>query len=135
MVATGQISNAQWIENFEKDADPSAPFHHADHVRLAFAYLHECPVFEALTRFSTALKRYAAARGKTQLYHETITWAYFFLIHERMARGGELSWEEFELQNPDLFEWQGGILNGYYAEGTLKSDLAKRIFVLPDKWR
>ncbi len=135
MIATGQLSNAQLIENFEKDGDPSTPFHHADHVRLAFAYLYECPVFDALTRFSAALKRYAAVRGKTQLYHETITWAYFFLIRERMACGADLSWEEFERQNSDLFEWKGGILSHYYAEGTLQSDLAKRIFLLPDKLR
>ena len=91
-------------------------FHHADHVRLAFAYLCEYPVLEALEKFSSALKRFAAARGKTQLYNETITCAYFFLIRERMARSAGASWEEFARQNADLLTWKDGILNRYYHE-------------------
>src|ERR1700755_547544 len=66
------------IRRFESD-NLAGEFHHADHIRLAFAYLTEFPVLEALGRFSAALKRYAAARGKAELYHEAITHAYFFL--------------------------------------------------------
>jgi hypothetical protein len=64
------MSDQELIRGFESDALPESSFHHADHVRLAFAYLRECSVFEALERFSSALKRFAAARGKTQLYNE-----------------------------------------------------------------
>jgi hypothetical protein len=63
-------SNEERIRGFENGALPEGSFHHADHVRLAFAYLCECPVLEALERFSSALKRFAAARGRTQLYSE-----------------------------------------------------------------
>jgi hypothetical protein len=127
------MNNQELIRRFENDAVPEDSFHHADHVRLAFAYLCECPVLQALERFSGALKRFAAARGKTQLYHETITCAYFFLIRERMTRREGADWDEFSRQNPDLLVWKGGILNRYYCETTLKSDLARRVFVLPDK--
>ena len=37
------------------------------------------------------------------------------------------------MQNPDLLVWKDGILSRYYREATLKSDLARRVFVLPDK--
>ena len=74
------------IDRFERTLTPDTSFHHADHVRLAFAYLREYPVLLALERFAAALKRFAEARGKSQLYNETITCAYFFLIRERMAR-------------------------------------------------
>ena len=36
-------------------------------------------------------------------------------------------------QNPDLLIWKDGVLSRYYREATLKSDLARRVFVLPDK--
>jgi hypothetical protein len=100
---------------------------------LAFSYLEKYSVLNALQRFSCALKKFAAAHGKTQLYHETITCAYFFLIHERMARGETVTWEEFARENPDLLIWKGGILNFYYRDATLKSDMARKVFVLPDK--
>jgi hypothetical protein len=126
------MTNHEFIDQFESDT-LAGQFHHADHVRLAFAYLTECPVLQALDRFSAALKRYASARGKSDLYHETITHAYFFLIRERMARGGSREWEEFARENSDLLVWKGGILTRYYEAATLESDLARRVFVFPDK--
>jgi hypothetical protein len=128
------VTGAELIEQFELGLEPGAEFHHADHVHLAFAYLRECPVLEALQKFARALKRFAAARGKMQLYSETVTCAYFFLIRERMARCEGTDWEEFVRRNPDLLVWKNGILTRYYREATLQSDLAREVFVLPDKY-
>jgi hypothetical protein len=84
------MTGEELIEQFENAKTPAATFHHADHVRLAFEYLRRYSALEALQRFSAALQRFAAAQGKAQLYHETITWAYLLLIRERIARtGGE----------------------------------------------
>jgi hypothetical protein len=127
------MTDEELILRFESDAVPEGSFHHADHVRLAFAYLQQYPVLSALERFAAALKRFANARGKSQLYNETITCAYFFLIRERMACCAGAEWEEFARQNPDLLIWKGGILSRYYHEATLKSDLARTVFLLPDK--
>jgi hypothetical protein len=127
------VTGTKFIEHFERGLEPGGEFHHADHVRLAFAYLHEYPVLQALEKFASAVKRFAAARGKTQLYSETVTCAYFFLIRERMARCEGTDWEEFVRRNPDLLVWKNGILTRYYREATLQSDLAREVFVLPDK--
>ena len=64
------MTDAELIERFESDAVPSDSFHHADHVRLAFAYLSENPPLQALEKFTAALKQFATARGKPQLYHD-----------------------------------------------------------------
>ena len=127
------MTSEQIIHCFETNAIPEHSFHHADHVRLAFAYLAIYPPLQALENFSAALKRFATARGKSQLYHETITHAYFFLIRERMARCSTANWDEFADQNPDLLIWKNGILTRYYHESTLQSDLARTVFVFPDK--
>jgi hypothetical protein len=129
------MTNAELIRSFEGDAIPEQSFHHADHVRLAYAYLSEYPVLVALGKFISALKQFADARGKTQLYNETITCAYFFLIHERMACSKSTDWEDFVRENSDLLIWKDGILSHYYHDATLKSDLARAVFVFPDKCR
>ena len=126
------MTNEELIERFESDVLPGE-FHHTEHVRLAFAYLSECPVVEALDRFVNALKRFAMARGKPERYHETITFAYFFLIHERMARNSDPGWEEFARQNADLLEWKPGVLGRYYRESTLRLDLSRKVFLFPDQ--
>jgi hypothetical protein len=128
------MSNEELIRQFESDT-LTGDFHHLDHVRLAFAYLLENPApltLQALEKFTAALRRFAAARGKPQLYHETITHAYFFLIRERMARSGATNWEDFAEKNPDLLQWKPGILDRYYREATLRSDLARSVFLFPD---
>ena len=129
------MSDQELIDRFESGTVPESGFHHADHVRLAFAYLKKYPVLAALEKFSDALKQFAASHGKSKLYNETITHAYFFLIRERMARSGptEIDWDEFASLNPDLLLWKNGILNRYYQETTLKSELARSVFLFPDK--
>ena len=133
------MTDDELIRRFELDAIPEDSLHHADHVRLAFAYLLEYPPLQALEKFATALKRFAAARGKAQRYHETITYAYFFLIRERMARSSVGSahndWDEFARRHPDLLIWNNGILTRYYQEATLQSELARSVFLLPDNLR
>ena len=122
------------IRRFEDGTLPPSEFHHRDHVRLAWLYLEGEPPLTALTRFTEGLKRFASRNGKADLYHETITWAYLLLIHERRARAGAgESWEEFEARNPDLLTWKPSVLSRYYREETLASELAKRVFVLPDR--
>jgi hypothetical protein len=128
------MTGDELIEQFESGATPADTFHHADHVRLAFEYLRRCSAIEALERFSEGLKRFAAAQGKAQRYHETITWAYLLLIRERLARAGDTqTWEEFAEKNADVLKWNGGVLGTLYHEETLDSDLARHTFVLPDR--
>jgi hypothetical protein len=50
-----------------------------------------------------------------------------------MARCPTANWDEFAGQNPDLLIWKNGILTRYYHESTLQSDLARTVFVFPDK--
>ena len=121
------------IDRFESGAISPEAFHHSDHVRLAFAYLCEFATLEALEKFRTALKRFAALHGKAELYNETITCAYLFLIRERMYRDGSTDWENFARCNRDLLMWKDGILSRYYKESTLKSEVARSVFVFPDR--
>jgi hypothetical protein len=131
------MNDEEIIQRFEQSQAPGGSFHHSDHIRVAFAYLSRFPALEALQKFSSALQRFAAAQGKPGLYHETITWAYLFLIRERMLRSARpQSWEEFAADNPDLLTWErgtGGILARYYQPETLKSPAARAAFILPDK--
>ena len=122
------------IRRFEDGTLPASDFHHRDHVRLAWLYLEEEPPLSALARFTEGLKRFAARNGADGLYHETITWAYLLLIRERKARAraGE-TWEEFAARNPDLLSWKPSVLDSYYQKETLASDLARRVFLMPDR--
>ena len=128
------MTEHEWMAEFEKCTLPNGSFHHVDHVKMAFLYLQKYPPLEALSRFSSALMRFAAAQGKPDLYHETITWGFVLLIRERMARASSpQSWAEFSASNADLLLWENNVLKKYYFPETLSSELAKRVFLFPDR--
>jgi hypothetical protein len=128
------MNDRDFLAAFEAGTLPEDRFHHPDHVRAAWLLLREEAPAAALARFSEALKRFAAAKGKTRLYHETITWAYVLLINERVQRSGRrLDWDAFALANPDLLTWRPSVLDRYYTSETLGSELSRQVFVLPDR--
>ena len=128
------MTDQEFMARFEDRSLATHSFHHADHVRMAFLYLKRYAPLEALERFSTRLASFAAAHGKPGLYNETITWAFVLLVRERMARSDyELEWDQFAADNADLMSWKDNILKRYYRDETLKSELAKTTFLLPDK--
>jgi hypothetical protein len=117
---------------------PAEAFDHRAHMQAGFAYLRRLGYAGALAAMASALRRFATHHGKQGLYHETITAAFLALIHERMAEdlmalGGDftrkLDWDEFAARHPDLFD--GDLLARYYSKDRLRSDLARRCFVLP----
>lgn len=109
---------------------PPGEFSHRAHVHAAWTCLSESPLLAALPRFSQAIRRYALSLGAAAKYHETITWAFLFIIHERMRREPHPTFEAFAAANPDLFT---DILGTLYSPETLASDLARETFVLPDR--
>jgi hypothetical protein len=128
------MSDEEFIKRFEDCTLPAEDFHHAHHIKVAWIYLHRYSVLETLDRFCSGLQRFATANGKTRLYHETISWAYVLLIHERVQRDGAAqSWLEFAEANADLFDWKNSLLKTLYQDETLRSDFARRVFVFPDK--
>lgn len=128
------MTDDEFIASFENSSLDAGCFHHSDHVRMAFLYLCRYPAIEALRRFSISLARFAAAQGKADRYNETVTWAFFLLIHERMVRAGwPQSWLEFAACNADLLDWENNVLKKYYRPETLASPLARSAFLFPDR--
>jgi len=127
------MTDEELMRGLEETSLAADAFHHTEHVRAAFLYLRRYPLLQALEKLSAGLRNLAAAHGKAHRYHQTITWAYLFLIHERIARSAaDLEWKDFAAQNEDLLNWSDNILRRYYREETLKSDLARQVFLLPD---
>ena len=118
------------LEAFEDCSLSPAALRHRDHIFVAWSYLQRASFGAAGDRFCANLRRFAEAHGKTKLFHETITWAYVTLIHERMQHGPS-TFAAFAEANPDLFDHAGGALARIYDKETLASEHARRVFVFP----
>ena len=125
------MSDEELVAAFESTQLPADEFTHTAHVRVAWWYLTRASLPEALLHFATALQRFAAAKGATGKYHETVTVAWMLIIADRLSAKPGSVWTEFAAANPDLFE-SPSVLGKYYAPETLASERARRAFVLPD---
>ncbi|HEY2050802.1 MAG TPA: hypothetical protein VGH03_15795 [Caulobacteraceae bacterium] len=108
-------------------------FRHADHVRVGFELLQAHDFSTAAWMFSAALKAIAVRAGNSRAYHQTITLAFLALIAERSAARAFSDFEDFARANPDLMG--KAVLERWYAPERLRSDLARRIFLLPEAAR
>src|ERR1700722_15560453 len=59
---------------------PLESFHHADHLRLAWLYLHRLPWEAALQEISTNIRQFGLRHGKPHAFHETVTVAWVRLL-------------------------------------------------------
>ena len=128
------MTDEELVAAFESTALSADQFSHEAHVRVAWWCLRAAPLPEALLRFSTAVQRFAAAKGAHGKYHETVTVMWMLIIADRMSSDSSAVWTDFVASNPDLFE-SPSVLGKYYAPPTLASERARRGFVLPDAWR
>src|SRR5262249_5019466 len=109
------MNDHEFVVAVESCAISCSDFHHADHVRLAWIYLRNYSLIEAIEHFTQSLRRFAVHCGVPGKYHETITWAYLLLIHERMQHDdAPCGWEGFRTANADLFVWNPSVLERYY---------------------
>ena len=102
---------------------------HVGHVRAAWSCSMQWPLPRVLEELPAKLKRYAASKGQPGIYHETVTYAFACLIHERVVRAGDHTWPEFLRENRDLLDSR--LLTRYYDESVLDSEAARHHFVFP----
>ena len=114
---------------FEAHAVDNSRFHHAEHVRVAFDLLRKLDFVEAAATYANGIRAIATKAGAPQKFNLTITYAFMSLIAERMAGNPQASFEQFASENSDLMS--KGVLEGWYSEERLHSDIARRVFLLP----
>jgi hypothetical protein len=118
------------LERFIRgEADPRA-FPHEKHVYMGFEVLRRHEFAAAVHLYCRALRTMTQRLGKPEVFHQTITIAFLSLIAERMHTGKSADFADFAASNSDLFE--KSLLSRWYRPERLASDLARRIFVLPD---
>ena len=110
------------------EIDP-ASFPHLEHVRCAFEMLRRYSFAETALRFGNGLRQLTTRAGKPDIYSETITVAFLALIGERLAQSPDAEWPEFIAANPDLGDKR--VLETWYEPEELRSEVARRTFILP----
>ena len=123
------MSHDEFARAFESCELPPEAFHHHDHIRLAWIYVHRYGEAGAAARIAESIRRYAAHLGIREKYHQTITVAWVRLVAVA-ARSAQGDFEEFARRNPELFDKSA--LRAFYSDAVLQSPAARAEFVPPD---
>jgi hypothetical protein len=126
------MTDEEFLRALESCDLPESDFGHAAHVRAGYLYLRQADFAGALVRIRRAIRNYARHLGKPDRYHETITVAYVALIQQHICeRGNGGGWAAFARENCELF--QPDLLHHFYPRAQLESELARRVFLLPNR--
>jgi hypothetical protein len=106
-------------------------FHHASHLHVAWVYLTESSsVHQAARKMRDTLRRFAAAAGEPEKYHETITLFWVQLLSRAHAGSCGQRLEDVVHANPQFLEKNFPL--AYYSAQRLFSDEARTSWVEPD---
>jgi hypothetical protein len=121
------------VRAFENATIEPGDFNHEAHIQVGWRYLQDYDQQDAISRFIGAIRRLTHKLGVPGKYHETITWFYLLKIAERCRDERAGDWQTFKAANPDLFERNPSLIQKYYSDALLSSEIARRSFVLPDR--
>ncbi len=120
------LSDDDFLAAFESCRLSTDEFHHADHLRLAWIYLHRMPFEEALEKVRAGIQAFAHHHGVPHLYHETITRGWVHLLHSHPETAFEQFWEA----NKSRLGKE--LLHQYWSEALLNGSEARAGWVEPD---
>ena len=126
------LTDAEFARAFESGRVTVEAFDHRNHVRLAWAYLRESASDEeALDRMRAAIRAFAAAAGKPERYHETITVLWMRLLSAFITQYGR------DVELADVLERHPSLADKdlplrYYSRDRLFSDEARAAWIDPD---
>jgi hypothetical protein len=131
----GDMSDDEFLEQFEAASLPFEQWHHRAHVKVAYLYLVRYGLEIAAQKLPEGIRAYNR-RHKIQDtptggYHETMTQAWLRIIHTTIQEyGPRTTADDFFDFHPQL--GQKKILRLFYSAERFMSPLAKREFVPPD---
>ena len=110
------MTDVELTRALERGEIANESFHHVSHLHVAWVYLAESSsVQQAATKMRDTLRRFAAAAGKPQKYHETITLFWVHLLSRAYAASRGRRLEDIVHANPQLLEKNFPL--AYYSAG------------------
>jgi len=123
------MNDAEFLQHFETAA--LHPFHHADHIRMAWLYLRREGWSQGYPLIQRGIQHMAEQHQARLLYIETITqfWALMVLAAIE-ARPDIADFTAFQQAHPHLFDKT--LIAQYYSRDLLESEAARRAWAAPD---
>mgnify|MGYP005989643207 CR=1 FL=1 len=129
------LSDKEFLMLFENKTLHHKHFNHIGHIRIAWLYLSNNTIEQAIALTCVGINEYAESLGAKDKFHKTITTALVHIIYKRISSRAVsgLCWHDFINRNSDLIDNALSILYQHFSKELLFSDLAKHEVVSPDR--
>jgi hypothetical protein len=125
------LTDAQFLNAFERCELTGAQFDHVGHLRLACLLLQRHTRDAAVQAACSGIQRLATHLGAPQKFHRTLTEA---LVRLMAARGAAtMPWPDFLRAHPALTGDARALLARHYSAERLADPLARQMFLNPDR--
>lgn len=122
------MTDAEFLRRFFDASLPNSEFKHQSHIRLTWLCLRSHDFSEASRLIIKGIKKYAAAQGASQKYHETLTRIWIQLVADAIARHPDIdNFEDFIHQASELLNKDLPLQ--YYSKELLNSELARQEWI------
>lgn len=127
--AAAGLSDDDFIAAFEQRRLNELP--HRFHIRVAWIYIKRLGLEKAMARVTSEIRALASERGQTELYHETITRAWMYIVADAaLGAGPSVGFDALLESCPELLDKTA--LLRYFRPETLASPEARAAWVAPD---
>jgi hypothetical protein len=128
----GHLKDGEFLAAFENCTFDPSNFHHADHVRLAWIYVHRVGAIAAEQRLVDGIRKLATHAGAPNKFLHTATIAWARLVALAVEKDpSKLPFSAWITKHPELLNKD--LLDQFYSSGILKTEPARAQWVEPDR--
>jgi flavin reductase (DIM6/NTAB) family NADH-FMN oxidoreductase RutF len=129
-ISSLDLPDGEFIARFERGGFSGAEFPHRAHLRMAWLYVRELGPDAAIDRAAGGIRNLAEANGQANLYHDTLTRAWVYLVALAAEQSPSPTFAGFIDAHPELLDKQ--LLLRHYSPDVLGSPEARARWVAPD---
>ncbi|MEP3247095.1 MAG: hypothetical protein ABJN40_20355 [Sneathiella sp.] len=126
------LSDNDFIKQLENCTLPADQFDHVGHLRIAWLYLRELEIKDAITKTANSIQNYASSLGAPKKFHYTLTVVSLFILKERMMSDPAGKFETFLENQPDLRSHFKDLVHAHYSQERLSDSRAQESYIEPD---
>ncbi len=127
-----QLTDLEFVEQFENGTFAPANFSHEAHLRLAWIQIHKHGIEQACERTCQLISAFATKLGDVDKFNTTLTIAATKTVYHFMLKSSAPHFSDFIDAFPRLKTHFKDFIDHHYSFDIFNTPLAKRQYLAPD---
>jgi len=126
------LNDTDFVEQFANITLPPDLFNHEAHLRLAYLYITNYGIEEAIDKICIQIPQFAAKHGANDKFNKTVTVAAIKAVKHFMEKSNTKDFQSFITENPRLINNFKDLLGCHYQTDIFTSEKARKEYLEPE---